>query len=62
MVDLVGFVFSDLFSMWIPEVLNFKLSYQTPSNYSYITKYLSFYITETLVFLVTPELQTRFSR
>ena len=61
-VNLIHFIFSNLFSMWIPDVLNFKMSYQTPSNSFYIMKYLYFYITETLFFNLTPKLQTRFPR
>ena len=61
-VNLVTFVFSDLFYMWILDILNFKMSYLTPSNSFYITRYLYFYITEHLVLFLTPELQTRFSR
>ena len=62
MENLDKVVFSDLFSVWTPDNLKFIMSYQTPSNSFYNVRYLTFYITETIVLNLTPELQTRFSR
>ena len=49
-VNQVTFVFSDLFTVWIPDNLNFIMRCQTPSNSFYILRHLCFFYHRNPVF------------